>query len=649
MYKKDSVLECWLNRPEARNAISTAMEEEWEDILEIAQADDDIKVVTLQGRGKVFSAGADMKEYAATFVEGESQASSDGNLKRPPPRSNASWRLWPLPAVDNPMVSHSSFLVTNHPGKELRSAKQRGTKIIVVDPRVSETARLADLHLKIKPGEDPALFAGIIRHILDNDWHDQAFCDSYVQHLDELKKAVQPYTLEYVAARTGIPENDIARAAEIFATSRRKFIGSSTGPNMIKYCNLAEHLIESLNAICGAYRRAGDVVRNPGVISPRPLVETVVPPVRTWEMEPKLRAGNAGRLMGEFPTALLPEEILTPGEGKIRALIVYGGNPLMALPDTDKAIEAFKDLDLLVSIDPRTSGTAQLADYVIAPTVSFERHDVTTLSDITFRVPHLQYSAPVVSKPDGVIDDWEFFWHVAKQTGVVPEIKAGAPLFGMGYDQLPPGVAVDMTRKPSPEELLDVYLSKSRVSFDALKAAPQGVYFDELQETVSSLEESSDARLDVAPEDVCGEIDEYLKQPDAETFRYRFVVRRMLEVMNSTYLDSDVTRERFPHNFAYMNGEDMEENNLEDGDLVELLSDAGRVTTIAKSDKGQQKGVVSMTHLWGQPTTPGAKSKDDVVAQTGSHTARLVSGKLSTISFMPQVTSIPVNINRLGA
>ena len=106
---KDSVLECWLNRPAARNAISTAMEEEWEDILEIAQADDDIKVVTLQGRGKVFSAGADMKEYAATFVDGQSMASNDGELERPAPRSNASRRLWPLPALDNPMLPRSWY------------------------------------------------------------------------------------------------------------------------------------------------------------------------------------------------------------------------------------------------------------------------------------------------------------------------------------------------------------------------------------------------------------------------------------------------------------------------------------------------------------------------------------------------------------
>ena len=107
--KKGSVLECWLNRPEARNALSTAMEEEWEDILEIAQADDEIKVVTLQGRGPVFSAGADMKEYAETFVDGQSTPGSDGELKRPPPRSNASRRLWPLPAVDNPMLPRSWY------------------------------------------------------------------------------------------------------------------------------------------------------------------------------------------------------------------------------------------------------------------------------------------------------------------------------------------------------------------------------------------------------------------------------------------------------------------------------------------------------------------------------------------------------------
>lgn len=108
VYKKGSVLECWLNRPKVRNAFSTVMEEEWEDVLEIAQSDDDIKVVTLQGRGPVFSAGADMKEYAATFVGGNTK-SSDGTLKRPPPRSNASRRLWPLPAVENPMLPRSWY------------------------------------------------------------------------------------------------------------------------------------------------------------------------------------------------------------------------------------------------------------------------------------------------------------------------------------------------------------------------------------------------------------------------------------------------------------------------------------------------------------------------------------------------------------
>jgi len=110
--KKGTVLECWLNRPAARNALSTEVEEEWEDLLEIAQADPDIKVVTLQGRGPVFSAGADMKEYAATFVGADrapEAATGDAGYRRLPPRSNAKRRLWPPPGVHNPMLPRSWY------------------------------------------------------------------------------------------------------------------------------------------------------------------------------------------------------------------------------------------------------------------------------------------------------------------------------------------------------------------------------------------------------------------------------------------------------------------------------------------------------------------------------------------------------------
>jgi methylglutaconyl-CoA hydratase len=107
--KKGSVLECWLNRPEVRNALSTAVEDEWEDVLEIAQADPQIKVVTLQGRGPVFCAGADMKEYAETFVKPEEAADIGGGdeIRRPPRRTNSQRRLWPPPGVDNPMLPRS--------------------------------------------------------------------------------------------------------------------------------------------------------------------------------------------------------------------------------------------------------------------------------------------------------------------------------------------------------------------------------------------------------------------------------------------------------------------------------------------------------------------------------------------------------------
>ena len=545
----------------------------------------------------------------------------------------------------NPLVTHTNFLVANQPGIHIRKARERGTRLVVVDPRESETARLADLHLKVRPGEDPALFAGIIRHILDRNLHDEEFCSRYVENLDALRKSVEPFTLEYAAERSGVPAANISKAAEIFATAKRKVAGSSTGPNMIKYCNLAEHLIESLNAICGAYRRAGDQIRNPGVIMPRPYVEMVVPPMRMWEMEPQLRSRNAGYLSGEFPSALLPEEILMPGEGKIRALIVYGGNPLMALPDTEQAIEAMQDLDLLVCLDPRVTGTSEFADYIIAPTVSFERHDLTAVGDITFRKPYVQYSAPVLKKPEGVIDDWEFFWQICHEMDLSPEVKPGAPIAGMSYDHLPEGNPIDMKDKPDPETLVRDYLANSRISLDQLQAEPGGILWDGSAEHIVPGDPTSTDRLDVAPYDVCAELGSYMAEQQPTGFEYRLVVRRMIEVMNSTYIDSTVAKKRFPSNYLYMNEDDMAAAGIEDKAMVRVVSEHGELCVLAKADKGQTTGVVSISHLWGKSQARLASSPDELVENGGSHGARLVGSELSGINFMPQLTNIPVNIS----
>ena len=547
----------------------------------------------------------------------------------------------------NPVVSHLGYpyvpVTHSKPSVHIRTAQKRGARFIVVDPRKSETARLADLHLQIIPGEDATLFSGMVNVILQNGWEDKEFCSRHVARIDHLRQSVAGYTLDYVASRCGLPADQIEEAARLFAHAKRKVAGSVTATSMNADCNLTEHMIETLNAICGAYRRAGDVVRNPGALAPHPTIEAVMPMMRTWEMEPKLRTQDVGLLFGEYPSALLPDEILSAGKDRVRALVVYGGNPLMAFPDPSKTLRAFENLELMVCLDPRMTETSKVADYVIAPTVAFERHDLTAYCDVTMARPFLQYSAPVLKKPDSVIDDWEFYWQLSRGMNLQLVMKPGLMITGVPYGAVPGGIDVDMQNKPDPEQLMRDYLSQSPISLEQLQAAPGGILLESSEEKVLAGEIVPGAKLNVAPDDVVAELGSLRNRPTSgKGFSYHLTVRRTLEVMNSTYMDSTITAKRYPFNFLFMNEEDMSAEGISDGDRVRIESGNGNIVGIARRDPGLRRKVVSMGHMWG-----GALGGDPKLVG-GSHTARLVSGdpkSFSPINFMPQQTAIPVNVS----
>ena len=144
--------------------------------------------------------------------------------------------------------------------KAIREAKERGLKLIVVDPRRTQTANLADLHLAIRPGEDATLLAGMINLILESDRHDAEFCAEFVDGVEDLRSSLKPFTLDYVAQRTGLAAADIEAAVDLFTSARRGTVSSATGPDMGPHGNVTEHLISSLNILCGRFNRAGDRV-----------------------------------------------------------------------------------------------------------------------------------------------------------------------------------------------------------------------------------------------------------------------------------------------------------------------------------------------------------------------------------------------------
>jgi anaerobic selenocysteine-containing dehydrogenase len=543
---------------------------------------------------------------------------------------------------NNPLVSHQTYPFaagdSGAPAKSLAAAKARGARIVVIDPRRTETARLADLLIQPLPGHDAALFAAVAHILLREGTYNQAFCDRFVGQLDELRAAVAPFTPEFAAARARVPVEQIETLGRWLGEAKRPFVGSGTGPSMSAHSNLNDHMIEVVNALVGAYRRAGDRVRNPGTLRPRKLFETVVAPTRSWERGPKCRTADIGPLFGEFPSALLPREILTPGPDRIRALIVFGGNPLPALGDPAQAVPAFNDLDLLVCLDPRLNETAQHAHYVIATTQPFERQDLSIAGDGLYPEAFAQYAAPVLPKPGGTIDDWAFFWGVAARMGIGLELKYWS--YGSDYAALPGGLALGTEQPPDPEAMIRHLCAGSRVPFETLREHPEGVRPQLDPEFVQTAPDNG-ARLQLCPPDIASELQMLLQETSDPRYRYQLSCRRILEAMNSAYRDAPRTLRRHPVNWAWMNPDDMADEGIEDGTTIELASEHGRILGIARPDAGLRRGVVSMTHLYGSlsPST-------DPKAQRGSHTGQLTSLQryLEPINFMPRFSGVPINL-----
>ena len=537
---------------------------------------------------------------------------------------------------NNPVVSMFGGIPPFNPWKRLRDAQKRGLKLIVIDPRSSDVAKRADLHLQVKPGEDPTLLAGIIRVMFEEGLVDGDFLAGNVAHVEELREAVDSFTLDYVEERTGVPAAQVERAARMFAESPRGVASSGTGANMAPHPNLTEHFVHTFNTLGGRYLREGEVVPNPGVIgAERPWLAQANPPNPAWGKGEPSRVRGLGEVFGEMPTAALSDEIIEPGEGRVRALISVGGNPVGAWPDQLKTIEAMGKLDLNVSIDIRMSQTAKMADYIIAPKLSLERPDLTVLTDSWYPAPYAHYTPAMVEAEDDVIEEWEFFWGVAQRMGT--EIKLVGGL-------------MPMDEKPSTDDVLDLITAKSRIPLDRVREADGGAIFEGETVRVGPKAAGTDARLDVAPPDLVEEMHEVRAEPivegagylPGEVFSHRLISRRMREFYNSSGRDiAGLTVRDGGTNPAFMNPRDGEEYGIEEGAIIEIESSRATILGVAAFTDDIPSGVISMAHSWGD--TP---ENDKDVRKIGGSTNRLVNNAeaYDPITGMARQSAIPVNI-----
>lgn len=575
----------------------------------------------------------------------------DQSAKWIAPARMGEWKAGALPfeeadvwmiAGANPMTTMvgaagSTYFAFSHPVEKMKRAKERGMKLVVIDPRQSETAAMADIHLQIIPGRDPEVAAALLHVILAEGWHDHEFCDQYVNGLEAMRQAVAPFSPEAVAPVAGVSAEQIRAAAAMFARDgRRGMVGTGSGPDMARFSNTAEHLYQAINVVCGRFPRPGDRVANAGVLRPPfEMSADVTPPTREWERGPKTAANGLGTIRGTMMSAEISNEIMHPGEGRLRALIVVGGNPQVALPDQAFAEKALSSIDLLVVIDPNLSGTARLADYIIGPKLPYERADHSLYLERNFQVPFSHYTPAVVPPPEGsdVVDDWYALWRIAQAAGISLQF-AGEPLAAPGSQQA-----------PTSEELLARLVKGSRVPLEQVKAAGQGALFDnELRVSPRS----SDARFEVMPEDVAAEVGQVAQQMQGSAIiassagnEFQAVVRRHKDMMNSTGTYFPSVIRRYGTNPIYMNPNDMARLGLAEGDEVLVSSSGDReIGGRLKSDRRLREGVISISHGWSGRASHPLEATNRLIDPD--------EGK-ATINHMPILTGYAVTVTRAAS
>ena len=525
-----------------------------------------------------------------------------------------------------------------NPVARLRDAQKRGLSLIVIDPRRTDMARRADLHLQVKPGEDPSLLAGMLHVILEEALFDSAFCEHHCVGLESLRKAVQRFTPAYASERAGIREEDLTRAARLVAAGPRGAATAGTGPDMAPRPNLTEHLVLCLNIVCGRFHREGERVPNPGILVPGPTRrEQAWPANRSWEHGEKARVRGLGMILGEMPTASLADEILTPGEGRVRALLCIGGNPAVAWPNQAKVMRALDDLELQVAVDVELSASARHADYVLPPTLSLERDDVTMLADSWYETPYVHYSRAVLDAPEDCIEEWELYWELAQRMGIPIRL---------------PGGELSLEQKPSKQQVLECVAPKPRVPWQEIRRTPGGRLFPELDVRVEPARAGHDGRLDLLPDDVAMELQEVREEPfsagggygDArDAYTHRLVSRRLRHVYNSSGQTLSALREKGTTNPAFMNPDDLQQLEIPAGTIVEISSPHASILAVATPADDVRPGVISMAHAWGDPDADPKQ-----VRETGSSTNALVDDASDYDPFvgMPRQSAIPVNISR---
>jgi len=519
----------------------------------------------------------------------------------------------------NPMVSNGSLWTSPDYRGKAKAMRARGGRIVVIDPRRTETAQAADEHLAIRPGGDVFLLLGLLHTVFEENLVNPGRMADHVEGLDALRAAVADFPPERGAAHCGIPADAQRRLAREFATTPKAVLYGRFGTCTQRFGSLNSWLIDALNIVTGHFDTEG------GLMFPKAAAfaaNTMGRPgqgkgVATGRR--RSRVGKAPEVMGEFPISCLAEEIETPGDGQVHALITVACNPVLSSPNGARLARALEGLDFMVSLDPYINETSRHADLILPPPSPLEDwHYDMVFAQLSWR-NHARWSGPAMPANADARAEWQTLLRLAAIVAGEPadadlqafddaalraelERQAGdqaEAIFAMLDGDAGPARWLDLGLRSGPYG--DGFGAKpDGLTLERVRAAPHGIDLGELQPRIPEVLRTASGKVELAPAALLADLvhaDAALRHPTGDELL--LIGRRETRSNNSWMHNLPVLAKGRERCTLLVHPDDAARAGLTDGQSARLSNARGSLIAPIALSADMRPGVVSLPHGWG--------------------------------------------------
>ncbi|MFF0336977.1 molybdopterin-dependent oxidoreductase [Streptomyces fimicarius] len=549
----------------------------------------------------------------------------------------------------NPLESNGSLCTApDFPGR-LKALRRRGGTLTVIDPRRTRTARLADRHVAIRPGADALLLAALAHTLIAEKLADPGPLAEHLEGLDELATALADFTPDAVAAACDVDADTITAIARELAAAPTAAVYGRIGSCTVEHGTLASWLVDVLNILTGNLDRPGGALFPLSATArpPRPAAPGKGFALGRWAS----RVSGHPEAKGELPIAALAEEIDTPGEDRIRALVVIAANPVLSAPDGDRLDAALADgLDFMVSVDPYLNETSRHADVVLPPPPPSQSAHFDFAFNSFAVHNQVRYTRAAVPLEDGRLDESEIHARLilavsglhGAPPSAVDDLAVDAALTRAGA---PKERAAELTGENGPERRLDLMLRLGPygLTLERLLAHPHGIDLGPLKPRVPEVLRTRSGRIELLPEPIAADLPRLRRALGDRPAPLVLVGRRHLRSNNS-----------WMHNVGSLTGgsnvctlqihpDDAARLGLVDGATARIESSGGGIEAPTEITDTVRSGVVSLPHGWGH-SRPGTRMSV-AAADPGANVNQLLDGTLlDPLSGTAVLNAIPVSI-----